>query len=92
MKAEIRLEIRVFGGLDQLSRVINITRRGKVFYRNIEARFENGEVRAAIDMEGKAEEIEWLIKKMTALPEVISIETRAKTVELEDPLTEIFLP
>ncbi len=92
MRAEIRLEMRIFGGLDQLSRVINITRRGRVSYRNIEVKFEDGEVKAAIDMKGKAKEIEWLIKKMATLPEVISIETRARTVELEDPLTEIFLP
>ncbi len=92
MRARVRLEVRVFGSLDQFSRVINITRRGKVAYKNVEAKFRDGEVLASIDMEGKAEEIEWIVKKMSALPEVISVESHAMTLDLEDPLTEVFLP
>jgi len=91
MWIETRLCVKVFGGLDQLTRVLNIARRGKVSYRGMEARFEDGRAVACMDLEGRAEEVEWVMRKISALPEVLSVEPKPRKVEL-DPLTEVVLP
>ncbi|GEM_PF-1401151 len=92
MWVETKLCVKVFGGLDQLTRVLNIARRGKVVYRGMEAKFEDEHAVACMELEGRAEEVEWVMKKMSALPEVLSVEPRPRRVEFEDPLTEVVLP
>ncbi len=92
MWVETKLCVKVFGGLDQLTRVLNIARRGKVNYRGLEAKFENRYAVACMELEGRAEEVEWVMKKMAALPEVLSVEPSPMKVDFEDPLTEVVLP
>lgn len=92
MWVETELCVKVFGGMDQLTRVLNIARRGKVTYEGMEARFEDGNAVVCIELRGKAEEVEWIMRKMAALPEVLSFESRPKEVRLRDPLAEVVLP
>jgi len=92
MFVEICIRVKVFGGLDQLTRVINIARRGKISYRELKVKLQDGETHLEMDLAGKAEEVEWLMKKIIALPEVLSIEPVPKTIDMKDSLTEVFLP
>ncbi len=92
MFIEVCIRVKVFGGLDQLTRVINIARRGRITYRELKAELKDGETHLEMDLAGKAEEVEWLMKKIIALPEVLSIEPVPKTIDMKDSLSEVFLP
>lgn len=92
MWVETELCVKVFGGLDQLTRVLNIARRGKVTYKGMKARFEGRNAVTCMKLRGEAKEVDWIVKKMAVLPEVLSLEIRPEEVEFEDPLAEVVLP
>ncbi len=80
-----KMYISAFGGMDGLMRVVNILRRGKVRYKNMQARFDgNNKVEVIVCLEGESKEVRWLTAKLDRLPETYSVRIEPPEEEINE--------
>ncbi|MGC9117863.1 MAG: ACT domain-containing protein [Thermoproteus sp.] len=67
------ISIRIPSSMDYVGRIVSIVRRAKVFVRRMEIEARDSTYHIVMDVEGPADEINWLVAKLDKLPEVLEI-------------------
>lgn len=59
--------------MDYIGRIVSIVRRAKVSVKRMEIEARDSLYHLALDVEGPADEVQWLVAKLDKLPEVLEI-------------------
>lgn len=60
-------------GVDSIGRIVNVLRKGKVKFQEINMKFSDENVSVYIKLDGELNEIEWLTKKLYRLADVENV-------------------
>lgn len=67
------IRLRIPQSMDYVGRVVSIVRRAKVTVKRMEVEARDSSYYVVLEVEGPADEVQWLTAKLDKLPEVLEI-------------------
>jgi acetolactate synthase II small subunit len=67
------IRLKIPQTMDYVGRVVSIVRRAKVAVKRMEIEAKDSSYYIVLDVEGPADEVQWLTAKLDKLPEVLEI-------------------